>query len=103
MLYCRWSRVCLRVTGSGREVVGVLLDSRSGCKVGWNVWSTREEAEADSPKQREDAYRKAARGYDFGYCMPGEIREYALQKEQTFRLAEVTLEAGTVVYKVTTP
>lgn len=46
---------------------------RSGCKVGWYYYKTKEEAEAASviaAHNREIALRA---GYDFGYCWPGSI------------------------------
>lgn len=50
---------------------------RSGCKVGWYTYATREEAEEAAAAARWNAGIKARYGYDFGYCSPGEIRETA--------------------------
>lgn len=60
-----------------------LVRTRSGCKVGWEYYSTREFAEARVERAREHAARQAAEGYDFGYSVPGEITECA---DGTFRL-----------------
>lgn len=90
-------------SGSGKEVVRLaLLGSSSGCKVGWHYWSTLEEARADSEKQRAEARRQAARGYDFGYCMPGEIQLVA-NESAVAHLNERFGTAATEIYCVTTP
>mgnify|MGYP003403695987 CR=1 FL=1 len=47
---------------------------RSGCKVGWNTYATREEAEIASAHYKEKGAESSALGYDFGYQCPGEIR-----------------------------
>ena len=52
-------------------------DIRSGCKVGWRTYATREEAEACAKAAHENAIVLACRGYDFGYQMPGSIRQLA--------------------------
>jgi len=90
-----------------------LLTTTSGCKVGWNYWSTREEAEADSVKQRQEGYRKADLGYDFGYQSPGQLDVVVLKEDlhQYGRLHKqrdeeeypVVAKAGETVYVVTTP
>lgn len=48
-------------------------DTRTGCKVGWRTYATREEAEACSKAARHNAAIQAGFGYDFGYCAPGSI------------------------------
>ena len=93
---------------SGEEVVRVLLTSTSGAKVGWNYWSTREEAEVDSRKQRYEAERKAALGYDFGYMAPGEVQEVVLKQDLRQYGARderypVVAREGETVFIVTTP
>jgi alpha/beta superfamily hydrolase len=50
---------------------------RSGCKVGWLGFATRADAEAYVEGVRERAADMAAQGYDFGYCVPGQIQENA--------------------------
>lgn len=50
---------------------------RSGCKVGWYTYTTREEAEEAAAAARWNASIKSAYGYDFGYTPPGTIRETA--------------------------
>ena len=47
----------------------------SGCKVGWLFFKTREDAEAYVEGVQAEAAKQWAAGYDFGYCLPGEIRE----------------------------
>ena len=46
---------------------------RSGCKVSWNYYDSREDAEACSEAARHNAVRQRQLGYDFGYCSPGSI------------------------------
>ena len=46
-----------------------------GCKVGWMTFATLEEAEAWLPTVYSNASSKMARGHDFGWSRPGEIRE----------------------------
>ena len=46
---------------------------RSGCKVGWRTYATREEAEVCSEAAKHNAKLDAALGYDFGYQAPGSI------------------------------
>ena len=68
----------------------MLLSTESGCKVGWEIYDNREEAEARVPAVVADAQRKLEQGYDFGYQMPGSIRFAANyfrhgDKEPTFQ------------------
>ncbi len=51
-----------------------LLGHISGCKVGWNLWSTEAEALEDSKKQAVERERKFELGYDFGYQWPGAVQ-----------------------------
>lgn len=53
----------------------VPVRSRGGCKVSWNYYRTREEAEACSKVAYANSLIDAADGFDFGYCAPGCIRE----------------------------
>lgn len=50
------------------------IDSRSGCKVGWDTYTDEEEAKAAAVEARKLADSKAMRGYDFGYQWPGSIQ-----------------------------
>ncbi len=50
-------------------------DIRSGCKVGWRAYKTRKEAEVCAAAARHNASIQANLGYDFGFCMPGNISE----------------------------
>lgn len=50
-----------------------LLDQRSGCKVGWETWSTKAEAVAAAKQADADGARMLLQGYDFGYQVPGSI------------------------------
>lgn len=48
---------------------------RGGCKVAWLFYTSRENAEAAAEIAKTRARRKEEQGYDWGYQMPGEIRE----------------------------
>lgn len=50
-----------------------LLDTRSGCKVGWDTYDDETEAKAAAEAARVEAARKWNLGYDFGYQVPGGI------------------------------
>lgn len=52
----------------------VRLGIESGCKVGWEIYDNEAEAQARVPEVVKDAQRKYEQGYDFGYCVPGEVR-----------------------------
>lgn len=56
------------------------LYSKSGCKVGWDYYATKEEAEIASKKARIAGDHRAAHGYDFGYQSPGSIEEVTVYK-----------------------
>jgi hypothetical protein len=89
------------------EVVGVLLTHVSGAKVGWNYWSTREEAEADAKHQASERGRKLSLGYDFGYLWPGTLEESVLKADLTKygsrdENAEVVAREGETVFVVVT-
>lgn len=49
------------------------VNFRVGCKVMWNYYKTREEAEIAAQHARAEARERAAQGFDFGYCAPGSI------------------------------
>lgn len=59
------------------------LRTRTGCKVGWRYYATREEAEQCSKAAAHNAVRQRELGYDFGYCAPGYITE---MKDGTFEV-----------------
>ena len=44
-----------------------------GCKVSWYNFKTEEDAKKASEIAKHNAEIDASRGYDFGYCCPGEI------------------------------
>ena len=48
-------------------------DVRSGCKVGWNIYGSMDEALICSQIAKNNAAIKASMGYDFGYQAPGSI------------------------------
>ena len=50
-------------------------DTRSGCKVSWNIYGSMEEALVCSRVAKYNAKIDAAMGYDFGFCAPGSIDE----------------------------
>lgn len=49
------------------------ISAETGCKVSWNTYATREEAEACAVAAKHNAVRQEALGYDFGYQSPGQI------------------------------
>lgn len=50
-----------------------LVESRSGCKVGWDTYTDEQEAQRASFVAAQRAERMAEQGYDFGYLMPGDV------------------------------
>ena len=48
-------------------------DMRTGCKVGWRIYAKRSDAEACAEAAKHNAVIQESLGYDFGYCMPGDI------------------------------
>jgi hypothetical protein len=50
-------------------------DMRTGNKVGWRIYSKREDAEACAEAAKHNARIQASLGYDFGYQSPGSITE----------------------------
>lgn len=52
-----------------------LIKIRSGNKVGWEYYDSKQEAQERSKTAITEAGRLAAQRYDFGYCVPGSIRE----------------------------
>lgn len=51
------------------------ISERGGCKVRWETFATREEAEKVSKWAIVEAEIKSRMGYDSGYCSPGSIEE----------------------------
>lgn len=49
--------------------------TRTGCKVSWLYYETREEAEKCAEAARHNGHYYASLGYDFGYCAPGSITQ----------------------------
>lgn len=57
------------------------IETRSGCKVGWETFDNENEAKAcaaDAAVQRD---RMFTQGYDFGYQWPGSIQHVANHPE----------------------
>lgn len=50
-----------------------LISTDSGCRVGWETYDDKTEAEARAVTARASAREMAGRGYDFGFQVPGEI------------------------------
>jgi len=50
-------------------------DMRSGCKVGWYIYKDQKIAKAAAKIAKAEADRMSARGYDFGFQVPGAIRK----------------------------
>jgi hypothetical protein len=46
---------------------------RSGIKVSWHYYKSREDADAASVAAKHNAQIQWSLGYDFGYCSPGSI------------------------------
>jgi hypothetical protein len=59
------------------------LRIESGCKVGWHIYATEEEAVQCAASARINAQRMAAQGYDFGYLSPG---DYTRDRDGNFRV-----------------
>jgi hypothetical protein len=77
--------------------MGKPLAIESGCKVGWEIYDNRADAEAAAKRAHELAVRKAEQGYDFGYQTPGTLR---------FKVEHRDRHDGTIyhnVYEVVTP
>lgn len=49
-------------------------ETRCGCKVSWNYYKTKEEAEVCAKAAKHNAVIQESQGFDFGYCSPGSIR-----------------------------
>lgn len=61
-----------------------LIKSDSGCKVGWETYDNKEEAEARAERAKVEARERASRGYDFGYQSPGsveQVRQYPVDAD----------------------
>jgi hypothetical protein len=50
-------------------------EHRTGAKVSWQIYRTREEAEVCAEAAKHNAEIDWSLGYDFGYQMPGSIRQ----------------------------
>lgn len=48
--------------------------TRSGNKVGWNFYTSLDDAEACSQWAQEQAKHMESIGYDFGYQVPGRVQ-----------------------------
>lgn len=48
-------------------------DLRSGCKVSWYYYDSREDADACAKVAKHNARIALSEGYDFGYCGPGSV------------------------------
>ncbi len=54
-----------------------MVEYRGGCKVAWETYDDKAEADAAAARASEERDRKAALGYDFGYQWPGSIQHIA--------------------------
>ncbi len=48
-------------------------DLRTGCKVGWRIYKSIDDARKCTRAAEHNANIQASLGYDFGYCLPGSI------------------------------
>jgi len=48
-------------------------DLRTGCKVSWHYYRSKEDAEKCAEAAKHNARIQRWEGYDFGYCAPGSI------------------------------
>lgn len=55
----------------------MLIKTESGCKVGWEIYDDEAEARARGRQAEVRMRDMESRGYDFGYQVPGEVRETA--------------------------
>jgi len=58
-------------------------DKRTGCKVAWYTYADKADAEACAKAAKWNAQIQAGRGYDFGYCAPGDITK---KKDGTYEV-----------------
>jgi len=49
------------------------VKQQSGCKVGWLYYKDKKSAQLCSKAAKNNANLRAWQGYDFGFCVPGEI------------------------------
>lgn len=54
-----------------------LISSSSGCRVGWLTYDDEAEADARAEVARTEARQMEQRGYDWGFQVPGEVRQTA--------------------------
>ena len=47
---------------------------RGGCKVAWNYYTSKADADLCAVAARHNAILQRNEGFDFGYCEPGSIR-----------------------------
>lgn len=52
-----------------------LIKRDSGCKVGWLTFDNEAEARECAARAKVEARQMEARGYDWGFQTPGEVRE----------------------------
>ena len=53
-----------------------LLDTKSGCKVGWAIYDNEAEATERSETEAVNRDRMFGQGYDFGYQWPGAVKHF---------------------------
>lgn len=51
------------------------LKMRNGIKVSWLMFEKETDAHKASQAAKNNAILQASKGYDFGYCTPGEIEK----------------------------
>lgn len=52
-----------------------LVSTRSGNRVGWEIYDDEDQARGRARRARREAKGMEARGYDFGMQVPGEVRD----------------------------
>ena len=56
------------------------IAQRGGCKVSWNYYTNRKDADACARAAIHNARIALSEGYDFGYCAPGTVERLTKDK-----------------------
>lgn len=73
--------LCDEATGREEVIHLPLLNTESGCKVGWAVYDNEAEATERSKQEAVARERMFGQGYDFGYQWPGSVNHVPEHKK----------------------